>query len=103
MDNGEGGTGGGMYNYSSSPTVSNCTFSCNSAWISGGWMFNEFNSNSTVINCILWGDTGGEIVNSSSNPILVYCVVQGGIAISEMAPPFETASPSFPMICVLAN
>jgi len=42
--------GGGMYNYSSSPTVINCTFSYNQAIYEGGGMHNEYSS-PVVTNC----------------------------------------------------
>ncbi len=42
--------GGGMYNIGSSPTVTNCTFSGNTATAHGGGMVN-FGSNPTVTNC----------------------------------------------------
>ena len=46
------GSGGGMYNYdNSNPTVTNCTFSDNSTEYSGGGMLNVYNSSPTVTNC----------------------------------------------------
>src|SRR5262249_27854139 len=97
------GDGGGMYNASSSPTLTNVTFSGNSA-PSGGGVFNElgsptltnvtFSGNSapsgggvfngdfcqpTLTNCILWGDSGGEIFNDfGASATVSYSVVQGG-------------------------
>ncbi|MHC4280557.1 MAG: right-handed parallel beta-helix repeat-containing protein [Planctomycetota bacterium] len=73
--------GGGMFNYSSSPTVTNCTFTGNSADLSGGGMFNEngiFNDgcNPTVTNCTFTGnsaDYGGGMYNWDSNPVLTNC------------------------------
>ncbi len=43
--------GGGMYNDSSSPTVTSCSFIGNSA-TNGGGMVNNNNSNPTVANCV---------------------------------------------------
>ncbi len=94
--NSAGEKGGGMRNYESNPTVTGCTFSGNSAGYGGGMnnninvrispivtgctftgnrandgggMYNFGNSDPTVINCILWGNTassnGNEIYNSS--------------------------------------
>jgi hypothetical protein len=73
-------SGGGIHNsVSAAPTVTNCTFSGNSATIGGG-MFND-NSSPTVTNCILWGDTPGEIYNAAtSTPTVTYSDVQGGYA-----------------------
>jgi hypothetical protein len=51
-----------MSNSGSSPTVTNCTFSGNSADYGGG-MFNTNNSSPTVTNCIMWGDPPVEIAN----------------------------------------
>ncbi len=42
--------GGGMFNDSSSPTVTNCSFSGNSAIFNGGGMYNEASSTTTVTN-----------------------------------------------------
>jgi len=70
--------GGGLYNNdSSSPTLTNVTFSGNTA-TNGGGMYNYSSSNPTVRNSILWGDSGGEIDNSSSTPTVSNSVVQGG-------------------------
>src|SRR5262249_27854287 len=69
--------GGGLFNDSSSPTLSNVTFSGNSA-SSGGGLFND-SSSPTLLNCILWGDSAGEIVNVSGGSATVsYSDVQGG-------------------------
>jgi len=67
-------TGGGMFNYTnSSPTVTNVTFSNNSA-ISGGGISNTSNSNPTVTNVTFSNNSaisGGGISNTSnSNPAL---------------------------------
>jgi hypothetical protein len=66
--------GGGMSNRDcSSPTVTNSTFSGNSASTDGGGMLNSSSSSSpTVTNCILWGNTasdGNEIALFSSSTI----------------------------------
>ena len=49
------GSGGGMYNYNSDPTVTNCTFSGNSAF-DGGGMYNDYGSSPTVTNCTFSGN-----------------------------------------------
>jgi len=72
-------TGGGMSNEENcNPIVTNCTFSDNTA-SAGGGMYNA-SSNPTVTNCILWGDTVNEIVNESSITTVTYSDVEGGWA-----------------------
>ncbi len=84
--------GGGMYNKDTSPTVTHCTFSGNTA-PEGGGMHNE-HSSPTMIECTFYGNTaeerGGGIYNASniqgepSNPALTNCTflentaVEGG-------------------------
>jgi hypothetical protein len=46
-----GGCGGGMANYYSSPMVSNCTFKANSADVDGGGMHNNWYSSPILNNC----------------------------------------------------
>ena len=80
-----GGTalnGGGMYNDSSSPTVTNCTFSGNTATGDGGGMDNYFSS-PTVTNCTFSGNTanaGGGMYNFSSSPTVTNCTFSGNTA-----------------------
>ena len=65
--------GGGMFNDSSSPTLTNVTFSGNSAEDSGGGMFNYDISNPTLTNVTFSGNSatdGGGIMNNNSNPTL---------------------------------
>ncbi|MCU7549933.1 T9SS type A sorting domain-containing protein [Chitinophagaceae bacterium LB-8] len=54
--------GGGMYNNESSPTLTNCSFLENSAFLTGGGMHNELSSSPRLINCSFSGnmvDTDG--------------------------------------------
>ena len=76
-----GNRGGGMYNRSnSSPTVTNCTFSKNTADGDGGGMYNG-NSNPTVTNCTFSENTtngnGGGMYNynydGNSKPTVTNC------------------------------
>jgi len=81
ITNGYYANGGGMNNSNSSPTVSNCTFSGNSASIvpsigEGGGMYNV-NSSPTVTNCIFSGNDatglGGGMHNLMSSPTVTNC------------------------------
>jgi hypothetical protein len=72
--------GGGMHNYSSSPTLTNCTFESNFAEVGGGGMHNS-SSNPTLTYCTFTGNTtairGGGVYNSSSSPTLTSCTFTG--------------------------
>ena len=70
--------GGGIYNASSSPILTNCVFSGNSASSYGGGIFNTASSSPSLSNCTFSGNTastsGGGIYNtSSSTPTLFNC------------------------------
>ncbi|UCC23004.1 MAG: right-handed parallel beta-helix repeat-containing protein [Planctomycetota bacterium] len=72
--------GGGMYNDNSSPTVTNCTFSGNTAADNGGGMSNNNSSNPTVTNCTFSGNTadgGGGMYNSDSSLTVSNCILWG--------------------------
>jgi predicted outer membrane repeat protein len=76
--NGQAIRGGGMYNYQSSPTVNNCTFSNNSASTYGGGMYNDFWTSPTVNNCTFRNnsayDGGGGMGNAAyTSPTLTNC------------------------------
>lgn len=73
-----------MCNENTSLTVTNCTFSRNTADYEGGGMYNFAVSFPKLTNCILWGnsDNGGpdesaQIHNVDSIPAVNYCCVQG--------------------------
>ncbi|MHC4675993.1 MAG: right-handed parallel beta-helix repeat-containing protein, partial [Planctomycetota bacterium] len=75
--------GGGMYNYQGSPTVTNCTFSGNTADANGGAVCNWYSS-PTVTNCIFTGNSatsgergGGGMFNDHSDPMLTNCTFTG--------------------------
>jgi hypothetical protein len=70
--------GGGMSNANSSPTLLNVTFSGNGAYYGGG-IFNS-SSNPSLTNCIFWGNSGTQIYNSDSNPVVTCSDIQGGYA-----------------------
>ncbi len=65
--------GGGMYNYHSSPTLINVTFSDNEATVGGG--MDNTSSSPTLINVTFSGNTaqnnGGGMLNHESSPTLI--------------------------------
>ena len=71
------GYGGGMFNWTCNPTVTNCTFSDNSVSGWGGGMYNNDNSNPLVTNCAFSGNSagsyGGGIYNWGSSPTVTTC------------------------------
>jgi predicted outer membrane repeat protein len=74
------GAGGAIYNIASSnPTLTHVTVSGNTA-PTGGGMHNSSTSNPQVRNSIFWGNTTGQITNSSSSPSVTYSIIQGGWA-----------------------
>ena len=76
------GYGSGMLNESGSPTVSNCTFSCNSTSYEGGGMYND-HSSPTLINCTFNGNVSGScggMVNEYSSPTLRNCTFRNNTA-----------------------
>lgn len=52
-------SGGGIYNFNSSPTISNTIITGNSAALDGGGIYNLYNSSPTIINSILTGNNAG--------------------------------------------
>ena len=77
--------GGGMHNRSSSPTVTNCTFSANTAYESGGGMYNR-SSSPPVSNCSFTTNTassGGGMYNQSSSLSITTSSFTGNTASSE--------------------
>ncbi len=67
--------GGGMYNNTGSPTVSNCTIIKNSAVSRGGGMYN-YQSNPILANCTFSGNHahhGAGMYNNSSSPLINNC------------------------------
>lgn len=78
---GSGGSvqGSAIYNTASSPTIINGSFNTNFT-ASGGAIQNMNGSNPVIINSIIWGNSGGQITNSASTPIVSYSIVQGGYA-----------------------
>ncbi len=70
--------GGGMHNASnSSPTVSNCTFTSNTASSFGGAMYNAASCNAVVTNCVFTSNVGsnygGGIYNTGNAPVISSC------------------------------
>lgn len=68
--------GGGMYNENSSPKLYNCTFSGNNAFLYGGGMRNWDNSSPKLYNCIVLGNNSGIANEVNSNPDIQYSLVQ---------------------------
>lgn len=76
--------GGGMYNNSSSPTVTNCTFVENSAAMYGGGMYNEAASpevtNCTFMNNSAGADAGGMLNADAADPKVINTTFTGNTA-----------------------
>ncbi len=76
-------SGGGMYNWDSSSTITNCIFTGNSASGSGGGMYNWEDSSPTVTGCFFSGNSaghGGGMINRSSSLTVTNCAFNGNSA-----------------------
>ena len=74
-----------MYLFESSPTLTNVTFSGNSALGGGSGMYLN-NSRPTLRNSILWGNTdpdGSQIYSKDSSITLTTSLVEGGIGVDD--------------------
>jgi hypothetical protein len=75
--------GGGMGNFDSNPTVKDCNFTTNYDVHDGGGMYNN-NSSPTVTNCTFNGNTanyGGGMYNDNySSPVVTDCNFTGNVA-----------------------
>jgi len=90
-------SGAGMYNDSSSPTITNCTFSGNTVDNDGGGMSNSNGSNPTITNCTFSGNyagyagcgiyvgNGGGMYNNGTNPTITNCTFSGNSTMSSGA------------------
>jgi uncharacterized repeat protein (TIGR01451 family) len=86
--------GGGIYEPSSNPTLTNVTFSGNSAGSTGGGIYNCY-SNPTLTNVTFSGNTagnGGGMLNDSSSPTLTYVTFSGNSASSKGGGMFNYSS-----------
>ncbi len=81
--NGYAADGGGVRCDFSNPTLTNCTFSNNTASYDGGGMYNKL-SNPTMINCAFSNNManyyGGGMYNESSNPTMTNCTFSGNMS-----------------------
>ncbi|MCK9462006.1 MAG: DUF1565 domain-containing protein [Proteobacteria bacterium] len=73
-------SGGGMYNDGSSPTVTGCTFSFNQSALGGG-MSNGGGSSPAVTNCAFSSNSaglyGGGMTHHNSSPTVTNCIMWG--------------------------
>lgn len=76
--------GGALYNYASSPRLSNCVISSNSVQQFGGGIYNVLSSSPILTNCVFSNNTGqrgGAVFNiSRSAPVFNNCTFYGNIA-----------------------
>lgn len=82
ITSGNAGKGGGMYNYGSSPSVVDCTFSANSA-VYGGAVYNRGGSAPVLTGCTFSANSatyGGAVYNYHSSPTLTACVFSANSA-----------------------
>jgi parallel beta-helix repeat protein len=68
--------GGGLFCGNSSPVITNNTISQNASASGGGAYF--WYATPTITNCILWGDTGGEIAYQGGSITVSYSDIAGG-------------------------
>jgi len=88
-------SGGGMLNVQSSPAISNCVFSGNTALEMGGGMIIGAGS-PTIVNCTFFGneaDVGGAVANYASSPTVINCILWGNTAKSQIHNEDDTCLP----------
>jgi len=80
VDNSAAASGGGLYAASDArPVLTNCTIVGNSAGEYGGGLAFSY-SRGTLVNSIIWANSGDQIYRTSSTVSVTYCDVQGGFS-----------------------
>ncbi len=80
-NNAGGSNGGAIYDYNGTPTIEGCTFTSNIAG-SGGGIYNE-SSSPIILNSIVYGNTGGNIYdNGGSSNVTYTCIPDGYIGMT---------------------
>jgi hypothetical protein len=100
--------GGGMYNYNSSPVLTNVTIAENNTSNGGGGMHNSSSSSPTLINVTIagnntGGDGGGMSNNSNSSPILTNVIIAGNNAVNGGGMSNSTSSPILTNVTIGGN
>lgn len=77
--------GGGMYNHSSSPAITNCTIANNTAGESGNGVYCRDNSSPRITNCTITNnnaarDGGGIYCRDNSSPTITNCTITNNAA-----------------------
>jgi len=83
INNNSMGYGGGMGIIGSSPTVENCTFSGNSAYMGQAISIPWATSSPTIRNSIIWGNNSPFSPieqDPGASPVFEYCIIEGGYA-----------------------
>ena len=88
VTNGDADSGGGVYCYETSPTLTNCTIRGNAAsGARGGGVFCSYYSSPTLTNCTIrensTGYAGGGVYCSGSSPTLINCMISTNSAVSD--------------------
>ena len=98
--------GGGMSCVNSSPTVTNCTFSGNTSMHHGGGM-HILNSSLTVTNCTFSGNSatvgGGGIYNVNSSLTVTNCTFSGNTAVTGGGMSNQSISPTVVTNCTFSG
>ncbi|MFH1371564.1 MAG: right-handed parallel beta-helix repeat-containing protein [Planctomycetota bacterium] len=80
-----GGKGGGIFCYNSSPTITNCVITGNSAGTHGGGLFLQL-SNSAITKCVINGNSaaldGGGFECWLGNPSITNCIISDNKALN---------------------
>jgi hypothetical protein len=96
-----------MFNYTGSPTLTNCSLTLNSAKDNGGGIANFSNSNPILTYCTFTGnsaDKGGVMFNYfSSSPMVTGCTFVGNLASNGNAIAFNSYKQSYPSNIQIIN
>jgi len=83
IQNGAANTGGGIYCYGSSPTITNCTISGNTTTYNGTGVLLYSGGSATISNCTISGNTGhegGGVCCYGYSPTITNCTISGNTA-----------------------
>jgi parallel beta-helix repeat protein len=99
-------TGGGMYNESSSPVLTNVTISDNTAAGYGGGMYSAYFSSPVLTSVTISGNSaasGGGMYNTLSSPVLTNVTISGNSAINGGGMYNDNSSPVLTTVTISDN